>query len=116
MRGREVVGKRDQGILEGGEVFGAFSPVAVLLKLALGRGARIRDELPHALDECGAKRRGLPRMDARKLGGLAPEQIEVEIGCLFRGGLIHGGSPKFSTFKFGTWAAQGSPARSALRR
>ena len=116
VRGREVVGEGDQGILEGGEALGAFPPVAVLLELALGRGAGIGDKGAHALDQRGAKRRGLPGMDPRKLGGLAPEEIEVEIGRAFGGGLIHGGSPKFSTFKLGTWAAQDAPARSALRR
>jgi hypothetical protein len=67
MRGGEVVGEPNQGILEAGEVFGASSPIAVRLEPALGRGARLRDELPHALHERSAKRRRLPRMGARKL-------------------------------------------------
>ena len=88
----EVVSERNQGVLEGRKPFCALSPVAVFFKLTPGRASRLVDKSAHALEESRAKRRGLRAMDAGELGGLVAKNIEVEIGCLFRGGLVHGGA------------------------
>ncbi len=88
--GGEVVSELDQSVLEGREARGAGPAVAVLLKLALGGGARLVDQEAQALDQCHAERGVLAGIGAGKLGGLVTQNVEVEIGRLSRCGLVHG--------------------------
>ncbi len=87
--GGEVVSELDQGVLEFRQARGAGSPVAILFKLALGAGPGILDQGAEAFDQRQAQLRILAGIDPGKLGGLVTQQVEVEIGRLFRSGLIH---------------------------
>jgi hypothetical protein len=88
--GGEVVGELDQRVLKGRKTCGAGASVAVFLQLAPGGGVCVIDELAHPRQKRQAELGILSGMSAGKLGGLVPQQVEVEIGRVFRYGLVHG--------------------------
>jgi hypothetical protein len=71
----------------------------------------IVDELAKTPDERRAEPGILRRVGSGKLGGLVPQEVEVEIGGLSGGWLVHGEAAKSST-----WGSYGSLASKALRR
>ncbi len=89
--GGEVVSELDQSVLEGREALGAGSAVAILFKLTFGGRPRLLDQTAEALDQRHAERGILPGIGAGKLRGLVTQEVEIEIGRLSRGGLVHGG-------------------------